>query len=214
MSSVLQRKWAFISFHVCSFPRGVIERFSLGKNISLNFIHFVLWLIAFPYNHTKNWYCFRKQHSTSLVSCLSFLKQSELLTLSVLCIFWRNRGIQAINCFRLYDWYWGSLNRMLCETTGSDSEFTKVQQSSLLAVLSEISDWNFASRSDTLTLVQLDDSGYSKQGENHGATEDPRRFRGINFSVHLVACTLIAGTDFPQLLSVDHGWACPFDWQH
>lgn len=132
MSSVLQRKWAFISFHVCSFPRGVIERFNPGKNISLNFIHFVLWLIAFRYNHTKNWYCFRKQHSKSPVSCLSFLKQSELLTLSVLRIFWRNRGTQAIDCFRLYDWYWGSLNRMLCKTTGSDSEFTKVQQASLL----------------------------------------------------------------------------------
>lgn len=139
------------SFHVCSFLRGVIERFNPGKNISLNFIHFVLWLIAFPYNHTENWYCFRKQHSASLVSCLSFLKHSELLTLSVLRIFWRNRSIQAIDCFRLHDWFWGPLNRMLCKTTGSAGKPT------LLSFMRWQS--GFASRSDTLILVHLDDSG-------------------------------------------------------
>ena len=130
-SSVLQRKWAFISFLIHSLPWGVIRRFSPGQSIPLKFIHSVLWLIAFSHNHIKNWYCFRKQHSTSLVNCLSFLKQSELLLLSFLCIFWCNRGAKAIDCFRLSDGYWGPLNSVLCRTTESDSERTKVQWASL-----------------------------------------------------------------------------------
>lgn len=114
----------------------MIGRFSPGQSIPLNFIHSVLWLIAFSHNHIEDWYCFRKQHSTSLVNCgVSFLKQSELLVLSFLCIFWCNRGTKAIDCFRLSDGYWGPFNIMLCKTTESDSELTKVQQASLFAEL-------------------------------------------------------------------------------
>lgn len=117
--SVLKRRWAFIFFLICSLPQSMTGRFSLGQNILLSFIRSVLWLIAFSYIHIKNWNCFRKQRSTSLVNCLSFLKLSIFLTLSFLCIFWCNRATEVIGCLRLYDEYCRPLKRMPCRTAKS-----------------------------------------------------------------------------------------------
>lgn len=83
----------------------------------------------------------------------------------------------------------------------------KFRRQAYLVVLPELSDLNFACRSETflcpdntLTLVHRNDLVHFEQEKNNRATEDPRRFRGTHFNVHPIARTLVVGTDFPQLL--------------
>ena len=118
---------------------GVIGRFSSGERITLNFIHSVLWKIAFSHDHIKDWYCFRKQLFASPVNCVSLLKQSELLVLSFLCILCCNRGTKAIDCFRLSDGCWGSYIIACCpkqvNQTLSSPKFSRKAYFPILSII-------------------------------------------------------------------------------
>lgn len=153
MSSVLQRKWAFISFHMCILPWGVIGRFSPGQCVPLNLFHSVLWRIAFPYTTSRTdtalgksiphlWWIASLSWSRVNCSYCHSCVLSEIIEPLRLSI--------ALDAMIGIDGHLKQCAKQLNQILSSP-EFSR---QAYIVILSEILHWNFTGRSDTFLMYR------------------------------------------------------------